>query len=72
MTDLLDRLNRWSTQLPPSEAIPISPSEAFELALWSEEKRHWGKAPSDASIEFILTSIRANKFMLAGHRVVVL
>ena len=74
MTELLDRLNRWSTGLPMSEPIPISDADALTLAVWAESMSVFhGQNSLDAERQAqLFDSILAGKFQFAGHRVQVL
>jgi hypothetical protein len=74
VTDLLDRLNRWSTGLPMSEPIPITDAEALQLAVYAESQSIFhGESVLDADRQAdIMETILAGRFQFAGHRVQVL
>ena len=74
MKALLDRLNRWSVGLPPSEPIPISDSDAITLAVWAESQSVFhGNNSLDAERQAqLLDSILAGRFQFAGHAIKVI
>lgn len=74
MTDLLDRLTRWSAALPPSDPIPISDAEALSLAVYAESQSifHGGNSLDADRQAQLLDSILAGRFQFDGHRVTVL
>ena len=74
MTALLERLNRWAENLPPTDSIPISDTDAFDLAFESAASRsdfHGDKLDPERYAA-IFDDILAGRFTFAGHRVVVL
>ena len=74
MSDLLDRLTRWSAALPPAEPIPISDAEALSLAVYAESQSifHGDNAlDADRQAQY-LDRILAGTFQFEGHRVQIL
>ena len=74
VNDLLDRLNQWASSLPPSEPIPITDAEAFQLAIYAEAQSQFhGENSLDADrAAATLETILAGRFIFLNHRVVVL
>lgn len=55
-TELIDRLERWERNLPPTDTIPITDSEVYDLAHYISSACNWhydDKVSLSEAVEYI-------------------